>query len=244
MQYRTPHLLTMTALAPCSFQETKKRANPKQRWKIVELVSKTMNYAEKNNPVPFDPINQLHRSRGCDSAGGTRDSYANRQRTRLTAVTGTPIIPLFDTISMPMPPITWWTLAQICIMLERPQLILGRAPIFIAPSGKRGAASLGVIHREQVVLVSQKDEHRKPLMRLHEHTALEQTYVIEGSLEDHEGKCGPGQFVWRPAGNQHEHVASSVQTVQTNQPDHAYGDEILNFWYCARAPLAANALDT
>jgi anti-sigma factor ChrR (cupin superfamily) len=25
---------------------------------------------------------------------------------------------------------------------------------------------------------------------LHEHTALEQTYVIEGSLEDHEGKCG------------------------------------------------------
>jgi anti-sigma factor ChrR (cupin superfamily) len=42
---------------------------------------------------------------------------------------------------------------------------------------------------------------------LHEHTALEQTYVIEGSLEDHEGRCGPGQFVWRPAGNQHEAVA-------------------------------------
>ena len=42
---------------------------------------------------------------------------------------------------------------------------------------------------------------------LHEHTALEQTYVIEGSLEDHEGKCGSGQFVWRPAGNQHEAVA-------------------------------------
>ena len=39
---------------------------------------------------------------------------------------------------------------------------------------------------------------------LHEHTALEQTYVLEGSLEDHEGRCGPGQFVWRPAGNQHE----------------------------------------
>jgi len=42
---------------------------------------------------------------------------------------------------------------------------------------------------------------------LHEHTALEQTFVIEGSLEDHEGKCGPGQYVWRPAGNQHEAVA-------------------------------------
>jgi anti-sigma factor ChrR (cupin superfamily) len=45
------------------------------------------------------------------------------------------------------------------------------------------------------------------IVPLHEHTALEQTYVIEGSLEDHEGKCGPGQFVWRPAGNQHEAVS-------------------------------------
>src|SRR5438552_6451522 len=42
---------------------------------------------------------------------------------------------------------------------------------------------------------------------LHEHTALEQTYVLEGSLEDHEGVCGPGQFCWRPAGNQHEAAA-------------------------------------
>ena len=42
---------------------------------------------------------------------------------------------------------------------------------------------------------------------LHEHTALEQTYVIEGTLQDHEGVAGPGQFVWRPAGNQHEAVA-------------------------------------
>src|SRR6516225_8624791 len=48
---------------------------------------------------------------------------------------------------------------------------------------------------------------RGAVVPLHEHTALEQTYVIEGSLEDHEGKCGPGQFVWRPAGNQHEAVA-------------------------------------
>jgi len=42
---------------------------------------------------------------------------------------------------------------------------------------------------------------------LHEHTALEQTFVLEGTIEDHEGVCGPGQFVWRPAGNQHEAVA-------------------------------------
>jgi anti-sigma factor ChrR (cupin superfamily) len=42
---------------------------------------------------------------------------------------------------------------------------------------------------------------------LHQHQALEQTFVIEGTIEDHEGVCGPGQFVWRPAGNQHEAVA-------------------------------------
>src|SRR3989442_14083349 len=44
---------------------------------------------------------------------------------------------------------------------------------------------------------------------LHEHTALEQTFVLEGTIEDHEGVCGPGQFVWRPAGNQHEAVAAT-----------------------------------
>ena len=41
----------------------------------------------------------------------------------------------------------------------------------------------------------------------HMHEDLEQTYVLEGSLRDHEGVCGPGQFCWRPAGNQHEAVA-------------------------------------
>jgi anti-sigma factor ChrR (cupin superfamily) len=38
---------------------------------------------------------------------------------------------------------------------------------------------------------------------LHEHTALEMTYMLEGSLEDAEGACGPGDFVWRPGGNIH-----------------------------------------
>ena len=42
---------------------------------------------------------------------------------------------------------------------------------------------------------------------LHEHTAIEQTYILEGTLEDHEGVCGPGQFCWRPTGNVHEAVA-------------------------------------
>lgn len=38
---------------------------------------------------------------------------------------------------------------------------------------------------------------------LHEHVGFEQTYVLEGSLEDGEGKCTAGNYVWRPAGSSH-----------------------------------------
>ena len=38
----------------------------------------------------------------------------------------------------------------------------------------------------------------------HEHVKIEQTYVLEGSLVCGEGECKAGEFVWRPAGSQHE----------------------------------------
>lgn len=38
---------------------------------------------------------------------------------------------------------------------------------------------------------------------LHEHQALEQTYVLEGSLEDEQGAVREGEFCWREAGNTH-----------------------------------------
>jgi anti-sigma factor ChrR (cupin superfamily) len=38
---------------------------------------------------------------------------------------------------------------------------------------------------------------------LHEHTDLEQTFMLEGSLVDHEGTVTAGNFVWRPGGNTH-----------------------------------------
>ena len=38
---------------------------------------------------------------------------------------------------------------------------------------------------------------------LHEHVGIEQTYVLEGSLKDHEGECTVGNFVWRPPGSRH-----------------------------------------
>lgn len=39
---------------------------------------------------------------------------------------------------------------------------------------------------------------------LHEHVEIEQTYVLEGALEDDEGEATAGNFVWRPAGSVHE----------------------------------------
>jgi anti-sigma factor ChrR (cupin superfamily) len=38
----------------------------------------------------------------------------------------------------------------------------------------------------------------------HEHVELEQTWVLEGSLEDHEGVATAGNYVWRPAGSRHD----------------------------------------
>ena len=37
----------------------------------------------------------------------------------------------------------------------------------------------------------------------HLHVAVEQTWVLEGSLVDHEGTANAGSYVWRPAGSRH-----------------------------------------
>ena len=41
-------------------------------------------------------------------------------------------------------------------------------------------------------------------LAMHEHVDFEQTYVLEGSLCDHEGECKAGDYVWRPPGSRHE----------------------------------------
>jgi anti-sigma factor ChrR (cupin superfamily) len=38
----------------------------------------------------------------------------------------------------------------------------------------------------------------------HEHMLIEQTYLLEGTLECGEGTVTAGNFVWRPAGSRHE----------------------------------------
>jgi anti-sigma factor ChrR (cupin superfamily) len=38
---------------------------------------------------------------------------------------------------------------------------------------------------------------------MHEHVELEQSWVLEGRLIDHEGEVHAGQYVWRPKGSKH-----------------------------------------
>ena len=41
------------------------------------------------------------------------------------------------------------------------------------------------------------------VLPFHKHPEIEQSWVLEGSLVDHEGACTAGNFVWRPAGSRH-----------------------------------------
>ena len=47
----------------------------------------------------------------------------------------------------------------------------------------------------------------------HVHEDLEQTYVLEGSLEDEEGACTAGNFVIRAKGSRHSPVAPNGCTM-------------------------------
>ena len=38
----------------------------------------------------------------------------------------------------------------------------------------------------------------------HEHVAIEQTFVLEGSFADHMGVCRAGNYVWRRSGSRHD----------------------------------------
>ena len=37
----------------------------------------------------------------------------------------------------------------------------------------------------------------------HRHNKIEQSWILEGSLVDHEGTATAGSYVWRPAGSRH-----------------------------------------
>ena len=57
---------------------------------------------------------------------------------------------------------------------------------------------------------------------LHTHPCAHGMYVLEGTLMTHEGRYGPGHFVWFPEGSLMEHGASADHDVTvlfiTNKP--------------------------
>lgn len=57
---------------------------------------------------------------------------------------------------------------------------------------------------------------------LHTHHCAHGMYVLEGTLQTHEGRYGPGHFLWFPEGDQMEHGATAEQDVTvlfiTNKP--------------------------
>lgn len=57
---------------------------------------------------------------------------------------------------------------------------------------------------------------------LHTHPCAHGMYVLEGTLVTHEGRYGPGSFVWFPEGQRMEHGATQEEDVTvlfiTNKP--------------------------
>ena len=48
---------------------------------------------------------------------------------------------------------------------------------------------------------------------MHVHPELEQAYVLEGSMWDHDGICRAGEYVWRHAGSMHETYSEEGCTI-------------------------------
>lgn len=58
-----------------------------------------------------------------------------------------------------------------------------------------------VEEREALVMIETDPGY---VIEEHQHTGLEYTFVMEGSMVDHQGTCSAGNFVWRPEGSQHQ----------------------------------------
>ena len=65
---------------------------------------------------------------------------------------------------------------------------------------------------------------------LHTHTDIEQTYIMEGSLEDEQGAATAGNFVWRPAGNTHiAHAPNGCVSISFFTKPNKFFDDVLWF---------------
>ena len=62
---------------------------------------------------------------------------------------------------------------------------------------------------------------------LHTHTEIEQTYILEGSLEDEQAPATAGNFVWRPGGNTHiAHAPNGCLSISFFTKPNKFFDEV------------------
>lgn len=65
---------------------------------------------------------------------------------------------------------------------------------------------------------------------LHTHTETEQTYILEGSLDDEQGSATAGNFVWRPRGNTHiAHAPKGCLSISFFTKPNKFFDEVVWF---------------
>ncbi len=65
---------------------------------------------------------------------------------------------------------------------------------------------------------------------LHTHTEIEQTYILEGSLDDEQGSATAGNFVWRPGGNTHiAHAPNGCLSISFFTKPNKFFDEVVWF---------------
>jgi quercetin dioxygenase-like cupin family protein len=48
---------------------------------------------------------------------------------------------------------------------------------------------------------------------MHKHADLEQSFVLEGEIHDHDGQARAGEYVWRTAGSYHENFSTEGAVV-------------------------------
>jgi anti-sigma factor ChrR (cupin superfamily) len=62
---------------------------------------------------------------------------------------------------------------------------------------------------------------------LHTHTETEQTYILEGSLDDEQDSATAGNFVWRPSGNTHiAHAPNGCLSISFFTKPNKFFDEV------------------
>ena len=77
----------------------------------------------------------------------------------------------------------------------------------------------------------------------HKHPEIEQTLVLEGSVEDHDGVATAGDYIWRKPGSLHDNTSpgGAVLFAVYRKPKSLLSRDERNRWVLKAAPLVGRA---